>query len=68
MKNKLDKANEKIEILEDIIENTREVITRDLMVNKRCRYEQNLPTPLETMLDTWIRYDNTLLNLLKEQQ
>ena len=67
LRSRIDKANERIEILEDIIENAREVITRDLMVNKRCLYEENLSSPLETMLNTWIKYDNTLLDLLKEE-
>ena len=68
LQNKLDKANERIEILEDIIENAREVITRDLMVNKRCIYEENLSAPVEILLNTWIKYDNTLLDLLKEEK
>lgn len=67
LKNKLDKANERIEILEDIIENAKEVITRDLQVNKRCLYEENLSSPLKILLDTWIKYDNKLLDLLKEE-
>ena len=67
LKNKLDKVNERIEVLEDIIENIKEVITRDLQINKRCLYEQNLPTPLEIMLNNWVKYDNKLLDLLKEE-
>ena len=66
LKNKLDKAEEKIEILRDIIKNVEEVITRDLQVNKRCLYEENLLSPLKILLDTWINYDNKLLDLLKE--
>lgn len=67
LKNKLDKANERIEVLEDIIKNAREVIIRDLQVNKRCLYEEDLSSPLEILLNTWVKYDNTLLDLLKEE-
>lgn len=66
LQNKLDKANERIEILEDTIKNIKEAIKRDLQINKRCLKEDNLFPSTETMLNLWINYDKKLLGLLKE--
>lgn len=67
LQNKLDKANERIEELEDTIRWAKERIRRDLITNKRCLNEMNLPSHLRRMLNTWIKYDNELLQLFKEQ-
>lgn len=66
LRNRLYKANERIEILEDIIENVSEVITRDLHINERWLDEET-PSTLKMLLETMIKYDKTLLDLLMEK-
>lgn len=65
LQNKLDKANERIEELEDNIRWVKELIQRDILTNKRCLYEKNLSAPVEILLDTWIKYDRKLLKGLE---
>lgn len=67
LRSRLDKANEKIEELEDTIKSLKETIIKDLQVNKRCLYENNLSAPVEILLNNWVKYDNELLELLKEE-
>ena len=66
LRNRLDKANKRIEILEDIIENVSEVITRDLHINERWLDEET-PSSVRMLLISMIKYDNTLLDLLREE-
>ena len=66
LQNKLDKANERIEELEDAIRWAKEIIKKDLLINNRCLKEMELPNLMITMLNTWIKYDKSLLQLLKE--
>jgi hypothetical protein len=65
LQNKLDKANERIEELEDTIRWVKEVVKRDLLTNNRCLKEENVSAPVEILINTWIKFDKNLLQLLK---
>ena len=67
LQNKLDKANERIEELEDNIKNIKEIIKRDIQINKRCIKENNIHPYVESLLNMWINYDKKLLVLSKEE-
>lgn len=66
LRSRIDKANEKIEVLEDTIKNIKEKISKDLEVNERCLKEDNLSPSAQTMLRIWVNYDKELLKLIKE--
>lgn len=66
LQNKLDKANERIEELEDAIRWCKELIDKDLKTNERCLKEEEVLPFIKPMLKTWIKYDKELLSLLKE--
>ena len=59
LKNKLDKANERIEVLENTI--------KYIKVNKRCLQEQTTDD-MKMIMKLWLKYDNKLLDLLKEEK
>ena len=65
LQSKLDKANERIEELEDAIRWCKELISKDLKTNERCLKEEEVLPFIKPMLKTWIKYDKELLNLLK---
>ena len=65
LQNKLDKANERIEELEDTIRWCKELISKDLRTNERCLKEEEVLPFIKPMLKTWIKYDKELLSLLK---
>lgn len=65
LQNKLDKANERIEELEDTIRWCKELINQDLRANEKFLKEMELPKYLISMINTCIKYDKELLSLLK---
>ena len=67
LKNKLDKANERIEVLENTIKYIKVFITNDIKVNKRCLQEQTTDD-MKMIMKLWLKYDNKLLDLLKEEK
>ena len=67
LKNKLDKANERIEELEDTIKTIRMKIELDNKINKKCLQEE-ISKAVVRLLNNWVKYDNELLELLKEKE
>lgn len=67
LQNKLDKANEIIEELEDNINTAIDLIKKDLIVNERWKKEESTPI-IRRIIDTLIKYDNCLLKALKSDQ
>lgn len=67
LQNKLDKANERIEELEDNIETAIDLIKKDLIINERWKKEEST-TIIIRIIDTLIKYDNCLLKALKSDQ
>lgn len=67
LQNKLDKANERIEELEDSINTAVDFIKKDLIVNERWRKEESTPI-IRRIIDTLIKYDNCLLQALKSDE
>ena len=67
LQNKLDKAKERIEELEDNINIAIDFIKKDLIVNERWKKEESTPI-IRRVIDTLIKYDNCLLQALKSEQ
>ena len=67
LQNKLDKANERIEELEDNINTAVDFIKKDLIVNERWKKEESTPI-IRRIIDTLIKYDNCLLQALKSDK
>ena len=67
LQNKLDKANERIEELEENINTAIDLIKKDLIVNERWKKEE--PTPIiKRIVETLIKYDNCILRALKSDE
>lgn len=67
LQNKLDKANERIEELEDNINTAVDFIKKDLIINERWKKEESTPI-IRRIIDTLIKYDNCLLQALKSDE
>ena len=65
LQNKLDKANERIEELEDIINQIKLKINNDLNINKRCLKEEPYYF-VKRLIEIWNNYNKEMLELLKE--
>ena len=66
LQNKLDKANERIEELEVVINETRLKIEHDIKINKRSLQEEIKDADFKRLLNLWVKYDNELLEILSD--
>lgn len=67
LRNKLSRANERIEELEDKINTAIGFIQKDLIVNRKWQEEEKSPLIIR-LTETLIKFDNCLLEALKSDE
>lgn len=67
LRSRLDKANERIEELEDIIKSLKNKINKDIEINNIC-LEENTDYFVKQLIAIWTNYNKELLEILSDKK